>query len=61
MNKWRKWGRRDGLRDVWEVSVLHCVPERQHIFLIEIFVKFYSYIVIHSYEKPKKYEKILSR
>lgn len=55
MNKWRKWGRRDGLRDVWEVSVLHCVPEKQHIFLIEILF-FYSYTVIHSNEKPQKYE-----
>jgi len=32
--------------------VQRCVPERQHIFLIEFF---YSYTIIHSYEKPKKY------
>lgn len=58
MNGWRKWGERDGLRDVWEVSALRCVPEKQHIFLIEFL---YSHTVIHSYEKPEKTQDLYSR
>lgn len=48
INGWRKWGRRDGLRDVWEVSALRYVPEKQHIFLIEVF---YSHPILGEVQK----------
>lgn len=48
INRWRKWGERDGLRDVWEVSGLRYVPEKQHIFLIEVF---YSHMVLGEVQK----------